>query len=655
MIARLPAPTGTRSRCCRRFCVDSICRFGRLGFSIPLACLLLSGFPVQPLAAHGDIADIPFEQLLHTEIVTADKIARQISDAPSAVSIVTADDIRTHGYRTLSDILDSMRGLSMAHDGAYGHLSGRGYGNPGARAGYAGRITLLIDGYRAPDNLYGQSFFGHDALLDVEMIDRVEYIPGSGSSSYGDSAFLGVINVITKRGRDIDGVLVSSVYGEHGLSQNRVAVGKRFESGLEMALSASKLRSRGRVIGDHVTGYGAERVENDSNDRYFFQAGYLGWTLEAASVDRRESFDGARIADISSFGRIRYDGDLSSNLKTSVHLYYGRYRYRAAFDDSAYSWQSGGDWRGIDAKLVGTRFDHHTIVAGAEYRDDFRQGFWDAYSSNLTSRRTTSLYVYDLAAATDSLTLNFGGRWDARNDHASTFSPRGAVIYAPVDGTVLKLSAGKAHRQMNADIEGGMLNPSVEEVKTRELVWEQMLGRNTRLIVSAYSYRIDNYLMSSEPAAYDADGNPVGFMGVFGEVTTTGFEAELERLWDNGVRLRTSYTNQDTRNGDGNLLENMARHIGKLNLSWPMAGDHLRVGISVRYLGKRLNLVRKYEPAVTVADLTLTGKWQAWSAAVSVRNVGNARYNEVSGAYGWAGIYPADRRNCWVQLEYHFK
>src|SRR5512147_2212605 len=73
-------------------------------------CVLL---PAVTLARAEDqsIADIPFEQLLQTDIVTAEKIARQISDAPSAVSIVTADDIRTYGYRTLSDILDSMRGL----------------------------------------------------------------------------------------------------------------------------------------------------------------------------------------------------------------------------------------------------------------------------------------------------------------------------------------------------------------------------------------------------------------------------------------------------------------------------------------------------------------------------------------------------------------
>lgn len=599
---------------------------------------------------------MPFEQLLQTEVITADKLARQISDAPSAVSIVTAEDIRTYGYRTLSDILDSMRGLAMAHDGEYGYLSGRGYGNPGSSAGYAGRITLLIDGYRAPDNLFGQAYFGQDAFLDVELIERVEYIPGSGSSSYGDSAFLGVINVITKKGRDIGGVQVATVQGEHGFSQNRVTAGGQLDGGLELLLSASTMHSRGRVIPADVAGYDGALFENDRNSRYFLKAAYRGWTLESALVDRWQPLDARRISDISSFGRVRYDGDLATDLKASVDLYYGRYRYRETYNDPELQSWSGGDWRGVDAKLVGTRFDHHTIVAGVEYRDDFKQGYWNTFSQSFTSRRTASVYVYDDIAVTDRLNLNLGGRRDARNDHGSTFSPRRALIYTPVEGTTLKLSSGKAHRQMTADGESWYLNHMVERVATRELVWEQMLGRKTRLVGSVYRYRIENYEAANGEAIYDADGNFLGFAGIFSTINTKGAEVELEHLWDNGARLRTSYARQETRDQDGSMPANMARHIGKFNASMPVLGEHLRVGLGTRYLGRRLNLSGEYEPAVAVADLTLSGKWRDWSSSFSVRNVGNTSYNEVSGVlFSSAGIYPAARRSCWFQLEYTFR
>ncbi|HZX31699.1 MAG TPA: TonB-dependent receptor [Rhodocyclaceae bacterium] len=625
-----------------------------MGRAARWGALALPGLAVLPAAADegvAEIADVPFEQLLQREIVTADKLARQISDAPSAVSIVTAEEIRTFGYRTLSDILDSMRGLSMSHASDYGYLSGRGYGNAGS---YSGRITLLIDGYRAPDNYYGQTYFGNDGLLDVELIERVEYIPGSGSSSYGDSAFLGVINVVTKQGRDFGGVQASTAFGSHGLRKNRLTFGQQFDNGLDVLLSVSALETKGRLVATDSPAFPTVRVENEKNNRYFLKAAYGGWTFESAWVDRPMPFpfDPQEIdADRNSFARLKYDGDIAASLKTSVDLYYGHYRYESRVPDGAWSYTSGGSWRGVDAKLVGTWFDRHTLVLGSEYRDDFKQAddYFDGVDHFKTkvSRRTQSFYAYDDIALSDKLQLNIGGRQDSRNNGSSTFSPRGALVYAPVYGTTLKLSAGEAHRQQTPYSEILAPNPRVERVNTRELVWEQMLGPKTRLIGSLYQYRIDNFL-------YNFSGGWVD--GNYGPVNSKGAEIELEHLWSNGVRLRTSYAHQDTRIPNQPPPANMARHTAKLNLSLPLAGDRLRAGLGLRYLGRRLDDAGGYEPGYLVGDLTVSGEWQNWFASLSVRNLGGTGYNEISYTNVTArSAYPGEQRNFWFQLGYTFK
>ena len=117
-----------------------------------------------------DVTQLPIEQLVATEYIPASRLARQISDAPSAVSIVTAQDIRDYGYRSIADILKSMRGLYVTTSTTYDYLGGRGFGTPGD---YAGRIMLMIDGYATNDNFYNQIFLSEDSLLDVEMIERV--------------------------------------------------------------------------------------------------------------------------------------------------------------------------------------------------------------------------------------------------------------------------------------------------------------------------------------------------------------------------------------------------------------------------------------------------------------------------------------------------
>ena len=638
--------------------------------AVLLGLLLLPGslLAAPALADESNIADLPFELLLQTEIITASKIARQVSHAPSAVAIVTAEDIRTFGYRSLTDILDSMRGLFMAQNRVYAYVSGRGYGSLGANgdAGYAGRITLLIDGYRAQENLYGNVHFGNDGLLDVELIERVEYIPGSGSSSYGDSAFIGVINIITKKGRDFDGTQVSTEVGSHGWQRQRVTFGRQFDSGLDLLLSASGMNSTGRRLPGNFIDDGSDlgKAENDRNQRYFLKAIYGGWSFASSWVERVAPMPDQHITDINAYANLKYDGELTPDLKSSSSLYYGSYRYAMNKPDGSFQ-RSGGSWRGIDSKLVGTWFDRHTLVFGAEYRDDFQQYYRDMYFDEYGNpspyqgsfnRQTTSLYAYDDIALASTLQLNLGGRWDARNDHSATFSPRAAVIYTPFDGTTLKLSNGSAHRQLTPLIEDGLVNPRVEQATTRELVWEQALGSKTRLISSLYRYRIDNYYRNWD-YAYDSANNWIGYTGIYGTQSTKGAEFELEHLWDNGVRLRSSYARQNTRDENGQLPVNTPRNIAKLNLSVPLAGEYLRAGLGVRYLGQRLDQLGDYQAGALLGDLTLSGKWHNWTASFSLRNLGdNKSYNEVSGALINArGIYPADGRNVWLQLGYEFK
>jgi iron complex outermembrane receptor protein len=66
---------------------------------------------------------------------------------------------------------------------------------------YSVHLLLLIDGHRTNDSVYNAAYVGTDAILDIDMIERVEIIRGPGSSLYGANAFLGVINIITKRKR----------------------------------------------------------------------------------------------------------------------------------------------------------------------------------------------------------------------------------------------------------------------------------------------------------------------------------------------------------------------------------------------------------------------------------------------------------------------
>jgi iron complex outermembrane receptor protein len=595
-----------------------------------------------------DVTQRPFEELLNTEIVTAAKLAYQISGAASAVSIVTAQDIRAYGYRTLDDILNSMRGLHMAHDFRYGYLGGRGYSNPGD---YAGRITLLIDGYSAAENYFGQSFFGQDGILDVELIDRVEYIPGAGSSDYGGGAFLGVINIITKKGSDFNGTQVALDFASHNMQKRRVTWGQKYDNGAELLLSASSYNSSGRDfvidLSDGTTGKAGE----ESNQRLFIKGSYQGWMLTSAVVQRPTTPPGATpgevTTDTNGFTSLKYDTELSPRLKFSTHAYAGQYRYD--YSGSPKANESGtGRWWGLDTKLVSTALDQHTLVFGGEFRNDDQQSYQYHFVGypdfvNDVKRKTLSLYAYDDITLSPTLQLNLGLRHDRRDNNTSTTSPRAALIYAPQAGRTFKLSSGIAHMQPTADRETWSdVQHRIEQVHTNELVWEQRLDHFTRLISSVYRYDVDQIM---QPGPDD------------GKLFTKGAEFELEHLWSDGSQMRLSYAWQQTCNQDDQIPVNAPKHNAKFNFTTPLIGEKLRLGVELQYLGSRLRYDGLEAPSTLVSNLTLTSKnwWPNWQVSLGVRNAFDSSYSDVKFNSNGLETFPRDGRNFWLQISRDFK
>ena len=101
------------------------------------------------------------------------------------------------------------------------------------------RILLLVDGHRVNNNLTDGAFVDTAFLLDMDLVDQVEVIRGPSAVLYGNNAFFGVINVVTRTGAQLNGLEVSGGYGSFDAYKTRVSYGKLYKNGVDCLLSGT--------------------------------------------------------------------------------------------------------------------------------------------------------------------------------------------------------------------------------------------------------------------------------------------------------------------------------------------------------------------------------------------------------------------------------
>lgn len=654
------------------------------------ACALAAAACSGAASASDQLANLvalPFEQLLTLEVYSASKFVQKASDAPSAVSVVTAADIKAFGWRTMADILRSMRGLYVTNDRNYSYLGARGFLRPGD---YNTRFLLLVDGSRSNDAVYDQASIGSEFVLDVDLIERVEFVPGPGSSIYGANAFFGVINVITRRARDFSGGHASVETGSHGARKARATYGMHGENGAELLLSASSYRSAGKDLyfaefDTPANNNGiAQNLDHDRGHSLLVKGAMGAFSLSLAHSERRKGIPTASFSqafndprahtvDTQSFVDLGYRTALAGDTDLSSRVYWGRYDYDG---DYVYDYPpltvnrdgSRARWWGAEAKLVSTRYAGHKVVAGIEYQHDYQRDQFnfdvDPYAPNLDDRRAgrrTGIYLQDEVTLRDGLLLNAGIRYDHNSTTGGTFNPRLALIWRAAPATTVKALYGTAFRAPNAyelyyDIPGAggqKANPALkaERIRSQELVLEHALSADARLTALLFLNTVSDLITQ---ATDPLDGRLV-FRNL-DQASARGMELGLEQAWTGGTRLRTSVSLQRTRDvTTGAAMVNSPRVLAKMNLSTPLLSTGWRTGLEGHYVGYRHTLQGRTGD-YWLANLTLSSIRLApgLEASVSVYNLFDRRYADPGAAEHAQDAIGQDGRSVRLKLRYAF-
>ncbi|HET7597982.1 MAG TPA: TonB-dependent receptor [Burkholderiales bacterium] len=156
------------------------------------------------LLAGRDLADLSLEELSNIEVTSVSKRAESLSDAPASIFVITNDDIRRSGVRTLPEALRLAPNLQVARVSASSYaISSRGFNNS-----IGNKLLVLIDGRTVYTPLFSGVFWDAQDVM-LEDVERIEVISGPGATLWGANAVNGVINVITRTAHDTQGALAA--------------------------------------------------------------------------------------------------------------------------------------------------------------------------------------------------------------------------------------------------------------------------------------------------------------------------------------------------------------------------------------------------------------------------------------------------------------
>ncbi len=634
-------------------------------------------------------------------VVSALKRPRTLLKSPAIMSVITAQQIKHTGFRTLADVLETVPGfdISMNRNGT------REIGVRGILEDDSPKVKVLIDGHSINEPGSGGASFNFDDLV-VENVERIEIIRGPGSALYGQNAFLAVVNIITKDTDDIDGFQWTTSGGTFETQNYNMLFGKEYGN-LKISGFFDFLDTEGfsrKIEKDIVFGDPASMSPGRSQNRkektdLNLKISYNNLEFKTKYMKRRREgylgFDNALNdetiwRDTYIFGELIYRLRLGERLDMIPKVYYDQYNSDSEIESRPDGFLGGFFPDGIRAisrieyntigfenqfnynvfegnELTfgfqyewikerdihyGTNFDPLTTAPLASFTDFSK----DLPFARKATRQIWALYLQDEWNITKDIDLTVGVRHDNFTRFGGTTNPRFGLIWRFLEDAHLKLLFATAFRAPNfnelffvnnpADIGNPSLDP--EKINTYEVGLGYNFTRHVRGNVNYFFNRIRDRIKKDNQ---QQDQN-------LGGARILGVEAELKADFGSDNYAYVNYTFQKAADTDRNRLPDVPVHKANLGINvgfWKYANANLNTFIS----GPRPREdgdTRADLPSFALVNCTLIGRnfLDNFEIRGSVFNIFDKGYDDPAPKDTVPTDFPQQGISFMVELRYQF-
>lgn len=295
-----------------------------------VSLVALSLLPLELSAATGnevkDLYALSLNELINIEVVTATGRAQAINEAPALMAVITDDDIAFWHYHSVAEAIASVPGIYCIDDRLNPNCGVRGVS--GGFRGYSKIIKVLINGMPTAFRSDSNNYLGPE-LIPMSVVERIEIIKGPTSALYGADAFLGVINIVTKRNpSESEGqIAITSGHNAEYFQGNyfREFQNNALKGGMVFALSGADIDRSGLGVPDTVPERSRfstqDRSVNDTSSPMSAFVQMYG-TLDAHDIELNAHYSQLNTkAEFVDFGRFAETGNLGTEVRVALDSY----------------------------------------------------------------------------------------------------------------------------------------------------------------------------------------------------------------------------------------------------------------------------------------------------------------------------------------------
>lgn len=598
---------------------------------------------------------LSLEDLLNMSVSSASKYEQHISDIPASVSIITSEEIEKYGYSSLDEILNTVRGTYLTYDKIYRNLGIRGFSIP---ADYNNKILYMVNGHTMNEIIYGSALIGNELGISLDIIDRIEIVRGPGSVIHGSNAMFLVINIITKTGKQMDAINLSTEFGGYGKKGGSITYGKKHANNLEYSLAFNYQDILGKNASNNLYSCLTDNKNSSSNqhpDRELFNSflsniKFANFTiLGIHSYRKKYILTSAFVEDIRNSLELKYENNFGINKNYWIRFFVDSYENKNVSSCNNFYDKINGKWWGSEIQL---KWDtpNNRLVFGGEYQKDIDITHENHHNhDNDVFYNTASLYLQDDYQIFHNFAIIFGLRDDYYTAFGNYLTPRFGSIFKFPANTTLKLLYGQAYRVPNifenfhyeTDYLKQNSDLGLEKIITYEAVIEKTHNENFFSILSIYDNDLQGiielffdtrdslhiYQNSSNYESYGVEYE----LNVHYKKINSYFSINLQKTYN--ANTKKLFVNSPALNIKGGFIYSCEQYLN-------MAADFF-------YETERKTYIRGDTAPIFIMNLNLASKYffERYSLSFGIKNLFDREYyHPVGSEFTEKGIKQAGRQ-----------